>query len=100
MPENDSLQSLFWVKKHQLSLVFSSGRLELTEYKFEYLTSATWCNKGKDMAYVAVVDGAAINLTPMGKFVMPPPMFEKQVKLPFVPKAVCLYGHFGVAYID
>ena len=49
---------------------------------------------------MAVVDGAAVNLTPLGKFVMPPPMFEKQILLPYVPKSVALYGNRGVAYID
>ena len=49
---------------------------------------------------MAVVDGVSINLTPLGKFVMPPPMFEKQVTLPFVPKIVNLNGHSGVAYVE
>jgi len=31
----------------------------------------------EDLAYTAVVDYDNINLTPLGKFVMPPPMFEK-----------------------
>ena len=50
--------------------------------------------------YVAVVDGAAINLTPLGKFVMPPPMYEKQVVLPFTPNSINLSGHSGVAFVE
>ena len=64
------------------------------------MTSSVNCNNREESGYVAVVDGPAVNLTPLGKFVMPPPMFEKQVVLPFVPKSVALYGHFGVAYVD
>jgi IKI3 family len=30
-----------------------------------------------DLSYTAVIDYAHINLTPLGKFVMPPPMSEK-----------------------
>ena len=48
-----------------------------------------------------MVDGPAINLTPLGKFVMPPPMFEKQVVgLPSVPSCLSLYGDLGVAYCE
>ena len=31
----------------------------------------------KNLAYVCVVDNFNLNLTPLGRFVMPPPMFEK-----------------------
>lgn len=35
-------------------------------------------NMGDDTeCYTAVVDGTHLNLTPLGKMVMPPPMFEK-----------------------
>lgn len=64
------------------------------------MTSSTHCNHGESNGYVAVVDGPAINLTPLGKFLMPPPMFEKQISIPFVPKSIALAGHEGVAYID
>ena len=98
----NSLVHLSWTKKYQLCLMFQDGRLELIEYKFDYMTSSTNCNVElqPNSGYVAVVDGPAINLTPLGKFVMPPPMYESQVLLPFVPKAVSLYGHYGVAYIE
>ena len=89
-----------WTKKYQLCLLYSDGKLEFTEYKFDYMTSATNFNQTENSGYVAVVDGPAINLTPLGKFVMPPPMFDSQVSLPYVPKAVSLWGHYGVAYID
>ena len=94
-----SLSHMSWTKKYQLCLLYAEGKLEFTEYKFEYMTSNTNCNDGQNHGYVAVVDGPAVNLTPLGKFVMPPPMFDSQVSLPFVPKAVSLFGHFGVAYI-
>jgi len=104
LSEDDSLRSLFWLKKYQLCLLNAKGGFTLTEFKFEYVTSTSNANRvekaSEDHAYVAVVDGPAINLTPMGKFVMPPPMYDKQVSLPFVPQAVCLFGHFGVAYLD
>lgn len=64
------------------------------------MTSSTNFSNKDENGYVAVVDGPAVNLTPLGKFVMPPPMFEKQIVLPYVPKTVALYGHFGVAYVE
>ena len=96
------LASLTWIKKYQLCFVYADGSISFTEYKFEYCTSRTNHNfaGNKDHGYVAVVDGPAINLTPLGKFVMPPPMYEKQVALPQVPKSVSLYSHWGVAYIE
>jgi len=98
--ETNPLIGLQWIKKYQLCLLRATGSLEFIEYRFDYMTSNTNCNLGKDFGYVAVVDGPAINLTPMGNFVMPPPMFEKQIVLPFVPKSVSLFGHAGVAFID
>jgi len=100
---SDRLKSLFWVKKYQLCFLSANGLIDFTEYKFEYMTSSTNCNSGNEKTnhgYVAVVDGPAINLTPTGKFLMPPPMFEKQICLPSVPKSVALYGHTGVAYVE
>ena len=89
-----------WVKKYQLCFVYEDGRIDFTEYRFDYMTSSSNFNNKEESGYVVVVDGPALNLTPLGKFVMPPPMFEKQVVLPNVPKSVSLYGHFGVAYIE
>ena len=77
------LVSLTWVKKYQLCLIHTTGKLAFTEYRFDYTTSRSNCNiqsnpkTSENNGYVAVVDGPAINLTPLGKFVMPPPMFEK-----------------------
>jgi hypothetical protein len=34
-------------------------------------------NGGDDLAYTLVVNGAGLMLTPLGKMMMPPPMFEK-----------------------
>lgn len=74
--DHESLASLSWTKKYQLCLLYADGRLEFTEYKFDYMTSGTNFNCSESSGYVAVVDGPAVNLTPLGKFVMPPPMFD------------------------
>jgi len=66
-------------------MAFSSGVVEFLEFQPAYNTSNTTCNhlSIKELAYTAVVDGPTIHLTPLGKFMMPPPMSEKQVILPF-----------------
>jgi len=43
------------------------------------------------LSYTAVVDHQMINLTPLGKFMMPPPMFEKQVDLLTDEPCRCIY---------
>lgn len=51
------------------------------------------CNKGADVnGYTVVVDGPLLNLTPLGKQLMPPPMFEKQVTLLAQPVCVSMYN--------
>jgi hypothetical protein len=53
-----------------------------------------------DLSYTAVIDNNIINLTPLGKFVMPPPMSEKQVPLPFSeepPSCFTMHGHTALA---
>ena len=101
-PESPLL-NLFWVKKQQMCLIYQTGTLEFVEYNFTYHSSMTNFNHVDRLhdGYMAVVDGPAINLTPLGRFVMPPPMFEKQVTgLPSVPSCISLYGHQGVAFCE
>ena len=86
-----------------MCLVYQAGVLEFVEYSFTYHSSMSTFNHAERPhdGYMAVVDGPAINLTPLGKFVMPPPMFEKQVTgLPSVPSCVSLYGHQGVTFCE
>ena len=62
IPDADTLASLIWVKKYQMCLVFGSGKFELTEFNFSYMTSMTNMNhKGQEHhGYVAVVDGMEV----------------------------------------
>ena len=53
-----------------------------------------------ESAYTAVVDGNNINLTPLGKFVMPPPLFEKQVCLPSFATCLSMYGQNVLCYSE
>ena len=48
-----------------------------------YHTSVSNFNHAEcdNLSYTAVADYTSINLTPLGKFMMPPPMFEKQIIL-------------------
>jgi hypothetical protein len=59
------------------------GRLDFIEYTLGYHTSnSNFIHaEGENLSYVAVVDYNNVNLTPLGKFIMPPPMFEKQLIL-------------------
>lgn len=79
LPEGDSLKTMLWHKKYQLFLSNASGKIQFVEYTLTYHSSNQTCNHAgtKDLAYVAVVDGLTVHLTPLGKFLMPPPMSEK-----------------------
>lgn len=68
-------------KKQQLFLAQEDGRIDFIEFMLNYHTSSSNFNhkESPDLAYTAVVDNQFINLTPLGKFLMPPPMSEKQV---------------------
>ena len=67
----------------------------MTEFHFNYITSLKSFNqKGeKNLAYVCVVEDNHLNLTPLGKVVMPPPLFEKQIQLESFPVHVDMFGH-------
>jgi hypothetical protein len=96
------LNTMVWYKKYMLCLVNDDGHVDFVEYNFTYHVSNAHSNHAstKDSSYVAVVDGCTIHLTPLGKFLMPPPMSEKQVTLPVVANCLSLYGHWAVAYSD
>jgi len=65
------------------------------EFNLIYTTSSGNFNHAghEDLSYAAVVDNAHINLTPLGKFLMPPPMSEKQIPLKSPCQAVFMFGH-------
>lgn len=98
------LKSLIWLKKYQLCLVHENSYVAFVEYNFTCLSSMSVFNHAKsqkeEFGYAAVVDGQTVHLTPLGKFLMPPPMSEKQIALPAFPTSLSLYGHHGVAYAD
>jgi hypothetical protein len=63
-------------------MVGAKGSIHVIEYNFISHSSSASCNRGDDQnGYQTVVDGMNLNLTPLGKMLMPPPMFEKQVSL-------------------
>ena len=88
------IQALKWVQKQQLFLAFNDGTFSFTEFDFCYKTSLKSFNHKsfKNLAYVCVVVDQNLNLTPLGRFLMPPPMFEKQIKLESFPLFVDMYG--------
>ena len=72
-----------------------SGKVTLTDFHFEYNTSLKSFNQKNEhnLAYVCFVTGNTLNLTPLGKFVMPPPMSEKKVELEGFPVLIDMFGH-------
>ena len=70
-------------KKQQIMLAQNDGRIDFIEYQLSYCSSSSYHNYKDiiDLSYTAVVDNNFINLTPLGKLLIPPPMFEKQVGL-------------------
>ena len=97
------LASLRWMfnKKQQLFLAQRDGRFDFIEYHLTYCTSGQYHNHREipDLSYTAVVDNHVLNLTPLGKLLMPPPMSEKQVPLASEEPPTCLtmHGHTLVA---
>jgi len=53
---------------------------------------ATYNRADDEYGYQLVVDGLNLNLTPLGKQLMPPPMCEKSVTLTNHPVCVSMYG--------
>lgn len=86
-------------KKQQLFYADGKGNFTFVDFSFSYTTSVQSFNhkEEKNLAYVCVVDNNNLNLTPLGRFVMPPPMFEKQIKLSSFPLKVDMYGHWLAA---
>jgi hypothetical protein len=62
----------------QIVVIGASGDIQVIEFNLVYHSCMASCNLGTDESgYTTVVDGVNLNLTPLGKMVMPPPMFEK-----------------------
>jgi len=79
--------------------VDGTGKYTFVDHHFNYVTSLKSSNRkgDKNLAYVCVVEDNHLNLTPLGKFVMPPPLFEKQVALENFPVHVDMHGHLVAA---
>lgn len=81
-------------KKTQLFMVHENGDFFFKDFLLSYHTSSSNYNFGKnDLGYTAVVNNRTIQLTPLGKLLMPPPMSEKELNLPSFPNLICLYSH-------
>lgn len=82
-------------KKQQLFYALGNGEICHTDLHFNCVTSLKSFNHKheKNLAYVCVVDDKYLNLTPLGRVLMPPPLFEKQVKCETFPVHVDMYGH-------
>ena len=76
-------------------VVDGTGKFSFIEFDFKYKSSLKSFNHHgeKNLAYVCVVDNFNLNLTPLGRFVMPPPMFEKQISLGVFPLHLDMFGH-------
>lgn len=67
----------------------------MIEFNLVYHSCMSSCNLGADESgYTTVVDGINLNLTPLGKMVMPPPMFEKQFALKAHSVCVSMFNSF------
>jgi hypothetical protein len=75
------VRALKWMsnKKQQLFYANGVGEFGFIDFNFIYTTSLKSFNHKheRNLAYVCVVDNQNLNLTPLGRFVMPPPLFEK-----------------------
>jgi hypothetical protein len=53
-----------------------------------------------NLAYTCFVTGNILNITPLGRFLMPPPMAEKQIKLSGFPVLMSMHGHLISAMLE
>lgn len=91
--QSQKIAAFQWRGKHSLVVVGAKGQLHVIEYNFVYHSSMASCNHATDeTGYAAVVDGFKLNLTPLGKMLMPPPMFEKQVSFATHPVCVSMFN--------
>mmetsp|Transcript_12010 Transcript_12010/g.20269 ORF Transcript_12010/g.20269 Transcript_12010/m.20269 type:complete len:207 (-) Transcript_12010:2707-3327(-) len=95
--ETKGIRTLRWQSqsKHQLLLVEGTGRFEFITFDFKYHSSLRSFNhkEQKNLAYVAFVVNRTLNLTPLRRFVMPPPLSEKQIQLDSFPVHLDMFGH-------
>ena len=79
-----------------------TGKVSFIDLCFKYQTSLKSSNhkESNNLAYVCVVNDRNLNLTPLRKFVMPPPMFEKQIALSHFPIHLDMQGHLIVALLS
>ena len=70
-----------WMSNKQTQLFYAdgNGKFHFIEFHFAYKTSLKSFNHKheKNLAYVCFVDNNNLNLTPLGRYVKPPPLFEK-----------------------
>jgi len=91
------IRALQWLmnKKQQLLYVNGVGQFTFIDFHFDYTTSVKSFNHRtfKNLTYSCFVTNNRLNLTPLGRLLMPPPMSEKQVTLDSFPKLIDMFGH-------
>jgi hypothetical protein len=95
------VRSVEWAKKQQLVITYNDGQMCFSEFSLVYTTTLNNFNhKGtsKNGAYVAFVNGVNVNLTKLSDQIIPPPLFNKQIKLPAFPTCLSLYNNTGCAF--
>lgn len=91
------VRALQWLmnKKQQLMVVNGVGEVNFIDFHFDYTTSVKSFNHKahKNLSYTCFVTDRTLNLTPLGRLLMPPPMSEKQIELDSFPKLIDMFGH-------
>lgn len=102
--ETKGIRAMQWManKKQQLFFSTGSGMITYIDFHFLYDTSLKSFNQKneKNLAYTCFITNNILNLTPLGRFLMPPPMSEKQVKLDGVPVHLDMHGHLISAMLE
>ena len=79
--QTKGVRALQWIqsKKNQLFYLDGKGKFSFVEFNFNQATSLMSFNHQaeENLAYVCVVDNFNLNLTPLARQLMPPPMFLK-----------------------
>ena len=76
-------------------MVSGNGTVTFVDYFFDMTSSVKGFNHKafKNLSYTCFVTDSTLNLTPLGRLLMPPPMSEKQIALSSFPFLIDMFGH-------
>jgi hypothetical protein len=88
-------------KNEQLFYIDGKGNYTFIDFYFDYTTSMKSFNhkNQKNLSYSCFTTNCTLNITPLSRFLIPPPMSEKKIILKQFPMLIDMFGHL-IATLD